>query len=166
MLVLGTLLSCAVLVAPPPSLGEPAPPAEMLIRLTVDPMPAPKPALRYLLLPELREMTPGNPIPNYLKGLLDQDFTAEQETLPPSALRQADRAARMDTPDWQILLRVKTDGISLLLPDLQKMRSLAAGLQARFRDEIAQGRFDDAITTAKTMLAMARHMGDHPTLIG
>ena len=159
--MVGTLFWFGVLAA------LPAPkPAETLIRLTVDPMPAPKPALRYLLLPELKEMSPGNPIPNYLKGLLDQDFSAEQETLTPAALRQADRAARMDKPDWQILLRLKTDGISLLLPDLQKMRSLAAGLQARFREEIAQGRFDDAITTAKTMLAMSRHMGEHPTLIG
>ena len=159
--MVGTLFWFGVLAA------LPAPkPAETLIRLTVDPMPAPKPALRYLLLPELKEMTPGNPIPNYLKGLLDQDFSAEQETLKPSALRQADRAARMDKPDWQILPRLRIDGISLLLPDVQKMRQLAAGLQARFRDEVATGRFDDAVGTAKTMFAMARHMGEHPTLIG
>ena len=36
----------------------------------------------------------------------------------------------------------------------------------RFRAEIAQGRFDDAIRTAKTMFAMSRHLGEHPTLIG
>src|SRR5262249_17888038 len=27
-------------------------------------------------------------------------------------------------------------------------------------------RFDDALVTAKTMFAMSRHMGEHPTLIG
>src|SRR5207248_11786197 len=43
---------------------------------------------------------------------------------------------------------------------------LAAGLQGRFRDEVALGRFDDALVTAKTMFALARHMGEHPTLIG
>ncbi len=35
---------------------------ETLIRLDVTPAPAPVPALRYQLLPELAEMNPGNPI--------------------------------------------------------------------------------------------------------
>lgn len=140
--------------------------AEMVIRLSVQPMPAPKPALRYLLLPELQEMTPGNPIPNYLRASLDQDFTAERETLNRSALRQADRAARMDKPDWQILIPLKRDGIGLLLPDVQKLRMLAAALQERFHEEVVQHRFDDALRTAKTMFALSRHMGEHPTLIG
>jgi hypothetical protein len=166
--VLGPLILSSVLVAPlPPVQQAPAaPPSEMVIRLTVDPMPAPKPALRYLLLPDLKEMTPGNPIPTYLSSMLDQDFTLEQEALPPSALRQADRAARMDKPDWQLLPRLKTDGIGLLLPDLQKMRSLAAGLQSRFRDEIASRRYDDALGTARTMFALSKHTGEHPTVIG
>jgi hypothetical protein len=142
------------------------PPPEMLIRLTVDPMPAPKPALRYLLLPEIKEMTQGNPIPNYLKALLDQDLAAREPVLGVAALRQVDRAARMDKPDWQILPKLKTDGIGLLLPDLQKMRELANALQGRFREEVALKRFDDALVTAKTMFALARHMGEHPTLIG
>lgn len=146
--------------------GQEKPPSETVIRMTVDPMPAPKPALRYLLLPELKEMTPGNPIPNYLKALLDQDHTQIQEDLPPAALRQADRAARMDKPDWQILTRLRIDGIALLLPDLQKMRELARSLQKRFHHEASLRQFDDALVTAKTMFAMARHMGDHPTLIG
>src|SRR5205085_7202457 len=81
---------------------------ETIIRLTVQPMAAPKPALRYLLLPELKEMNPGNPIPNYLKCLMDQDFSADREVLRREALRQADRAARLDKPDWQILLKLKT----------------------------------------------------------
>ncbi len=72
----------------------------------------------------------------------------------------------MDKPDWQILYKIKTDGIGLLLPDVQKMRQLAAGLQERFRDENSKRRFDDSIRTAKTMFAMSRHMSEHPTLIG
>lgn len=140
-------------------------PAETLIRLTVQPKAAPRPALRYLLLPELQEMNPGNPIESYLQCLLDQDYSDRGE-LHKSALHRADQAARLDKPDWQILLKLKTDGIGLLLPDLQKMRALAAALQIRFRDEIAQGRIDDGIRTAKTMFALSRHMGEHPTLIG
>jgi hypothetical protein len=143
-----------------------AAPSEMVIRLNVQPMAAPKPALRYLLLPELKEMTPGNPIEGYLKCFMDQDFFAEREALGRAALRQADRAARMDKPDWQILLKLKSDGINLLLPDVQKFRAVGAALQERFRSEIAQGRFDEAIVTAKTMFAMSRHMGEHPTPIG
>lgn len=142
-----------------------APPPETLIRLTVRPAAEPRPALRYQLLPELREMSPGNPIPNYLKGLLDADAVSDEQ-ISRSALREADRAARLDKPDWQILLRAKTDGIGLLLPDVQKMRAIAQALQARFREEIALGRIDDALVTAKTMFAMSRHMGEHPTLIG
>jgi len=49
-----------------------------------------------------------------------------------ATLRQADWAARLDKPDWQILQKAKTDGIGLLLPDVQKMRALAAALQQRF----------------------------------
>jgi hypothetical protein len=145
---------------------QPVAPSETLIRLNVQPMPEPKPALRYLLLPELKEMQPGNPIASYLRCMLDQDFSSPVETLRPSALRQADRAARLDKPDWQILLKTKSDGIGLLLPDLQKMRMLATGLQERFRTEVAQCHFDDAVRTAKTMFALSRHMGEHPTLIG
>lgn len=146
--------------------AQASPPPETLIKMMVDPMAAPKPALKYLLLPELREMTQGNPIPLYLKAVLDQDMTAPGSNLGPGALKQADRAARMDKPDWQILPKLKTDGINLLLPDLQKMRELANALRDRFRDEIAQRRFDDALATAKTMFALSRHLGEHPTLIG
>jgi hypothetical protein len=144
----------------------PVPRQETLIRLTVSPAAAPKPALRYALLPELAEMHSGNPIPGYLKCFLDQDFSTPMEVLGPSAMKQADRAARFDKPDWGILQKAKEDGIQLLLPDLQKVRALAQALQGRFREEITGQRFDDALVTAKTMFAMARHMEEHPTLIG
>jgi len=139
---------------------------ETIVRFNAQPMKAPTPSLRYMLLPELREMTPGNPIPNFLKCMLDVDPATGQEIFGRATLRQADRAARMDKPDWQLLLKAKTDGIGLLLPDVQKMRGLAVALQTRFRDEVAADRFDDAIVTAKTMFAMSRHMGENPTLIG
>src|SRR5271163_4618722 len=138
---------------------------ETLIRLNVSPAPAPKPALRYLLLPELLEMNPGNPIQNYMKCMMeqkkfffDEDAFERDEllTMPLTELpahelkdygwfplRQADWAARLDTPDWQILLKLKTDGVSLILPDVQQMRPLANALKVRFRAEVALGRFDD-----------------------
>ncbi len=35
----------------------------------------------------------------------------------------------------------------------------------RFRGEIADRRFDDALVTAKTFFAMARHIGEHPAVV-
>ena len=81
------------------------------------------------------------------------------------ALRQADWAARLDNPDWQILLKLKVEGVTLLLPDIQELRPLVRALEVRFRAEVALRRFDDAIRTAKTMFALSRHLGEHPTLV-
>jgi hypothetical protein len=82
------------------------------------------------------------------------------------ALKQADWAARLDIPDWQILLNLKAEGVYLLIPDVQQLRSLASALKVRMRAEVALGRFDDALKTAKTMFAMSRHLGEHPTFVG
>ena len=126
-------------------------------------------------------MTPGNPIQNYMKCFMEQQrFFFDKEAferrekllnmplreLPVQelsdygsfALSQADSAARFDTPDWQILLRMKTEGVSLMIPDVQQLRPLANALKLRFRAEVALGRFDAALRTAKTMFAMSRHL--------
>jgi hypothetical protein len=165
----------------------PAP--ETLIRLNVRPVPAPKPALRYQLLPELREMSSGNPIHNYLRCCVEQQgLFFDKEALKRredllvmpleelavrgsqdygrSALSQADRAARLDNPDWQIMLKLRAEGIAFRIPDVQALRTVAAALEVRFRAEVALCRFDDAIGTAKTLFAMSRHLGEHPTFIG
>ena len=68
---------------------------------------------------------------------------------------------RLDTPDWQILLSVRTDGATTRIPDVQALRALARALTVRFRAEIALNRFDDALRTAKTLFAMSRHFGEH-----
>ncbi len=161
------LILCAAVAAfaPVARAAQTETPPELVVKLTVRPKAAPKPALRYLLLPELKEMTPGNPIPAYLKCVMERDLSGK-ESLGRTALRQADRAARMDKPDWQVLDKLKTDGIGLLLSDVQVLRELATGLQDRFRAEVAAGRIDEALETAKTMFSMARHLSEHPTLIG
>ena len=162
---------------------------ETLIRLSVTPAPAPTPALRYRLLPELKEMNPGNPVQGYFKAFMENQtylFDAEAferrakllvmpiEDVPaeelreygPRVLTQADLAARLDKPDWQVLRKLKTEGFTLLIPEVQQMRALARALQVRFHSEVVAGRFDDAVRTAQTMFAMARHLGEHPCLIG
>lgn len=73
--MLRRVLCCAALAFNvfPCKASEPAAHSETLIRLHVQPAAAPKPALRYLLLPELKEMNPGNPIQNYLKCFAEQE---------------------------------------------------------------------------------------------
>ena len=184
------LLCCAALgvVSLPCRAGEPTTTPETLIKLTVQPAAAPKPALRYLLLPELKEMNPGNPIQNYMKCFMEQQkFFFDKDAfdrrekflamplaqLPAQelqeyggfALSQADWAARLDNPDWQVLQKMKSDGVSMLLPDVQQLRTLARALMVRFRAEVALRRFDNALRTAKTLFALSRHLGDHPTFI-
>ncbi len=187
--VLGAIVAVTSIARACPA-KQTAPKPELLISLSVVPAAAPQPALKYLLIPELREMNPGNPIQGYLKCYLEQyRFVYDEEKfdrrrtllampldeLPapeapiefgPFALAQVDAAARLDNPDWQILLKLRADGFETLLPDVQVMRSLGRALAVRFRSEIAGGRIDDAIRTAKTMFAMANQLGEHPTYIG
>jgi hypothetical protein len=94
-----------------------------------------------------------------------KDLPAEQlRNYGGHALTQADWGARLDTPDWQVLDRVQSEGADLRLPELGPLRELAVALQVRFRGEAARGDFDGAIRSAKTMLAFARHLGEYPAL--
>jgi hypothetical protein len=185
LVVFIALVVCAL----PCRADAPAAKSETRIELKVAPARAPQPILRYMLLPELRELSPGNPIHSYMKCAMEQQsFFFDKEgyarrerllamplkELPAkelqdygrSVLSQVDEAARLDNPDWQILLKLKKDGFTTLLPELQQIRGFARALQLRFRAEVALGRFDAAMHTAKTMFAMARHLGEHPTFIG
>ena len=112
-------------------------------------MPAPKPALKYQLLPELRELKPGNAAQNYLKCFMEQrqfffskEAAAERaryQTMPLAelpvdtlhnygggAFRQADWAARLDTLDWQVLDRLQNGGKDTLVDELGPLQLLAA----------------------------------------
>jgi hypothetical protein len=167
---------------------EPAKETVTVIKLAVQATPAPKPALKYLLLPELKEMQQGNPVPAFMKCFMEQNnFYFDKESIEkrekwlacplaelPAGLedyggastRQADYAARLTTPDWEILYLMRRDGINLLLPDLQNMRTLAAALKVRYRAQVKAGRFDDAVRTHQTLFRLARILGENPTLIG
>ncbi|HVS38318.1 MAG TPA: hypothetical protein VMS17_22360, partial [Gemmataceae bacterium] len=157
-----TLPLCALLIAIPCASRADETPTETVVRLTVTPQAGPTPVLKYQLLPELREVNPGNPVQGYLLCFMEQNHfffdktevenrekwqAAPLKDLPVkdlrnyggSALHQADYAARLDTPDWQILLKLRRDGFFTLLPDVQWMRLLAASLKVRFRAEVALG---------------------------
>lgn len=176
-----TLLTASVLIA--------SDDGEKTVHISVSPAALPKPALKYQLLPELSEQRPGNSVLGYLQCFMEHHYfffgkkaTEQRElwgTMPLRqlpvkelrsyggwALEQADRAARMQTTEWQVLSRLKTKGMDTRLPDIQQLRYLALALKVRFRGEIADRRFDAAIRTAKTLFALARDLGEHPTLLG
>jgi hypothetical protein len=161
---------------------------DAVVHLNVRPMRAPKRALAYQLLPEVRELNPGNAAQNYLKCFMEQRlffFTKESaadrtryQAMPlaelplanlrgygGSALRQADWAARLDTLDWQILDRIQDGGMDVLPAELGPLQVLATALHVRFRAEVAGRQFDDGVRTAKTLFALSRHLGEHPTAI-
>jgi hypothetical protein len=156
------------------------------IRVRVQPMPAPVPALKYQLLPQLDELNPGNAAQNYLKCFMEQHpfFFSKQgvgererylsmslaelanEKLTGYggvALRQADWAARMESLDWQSLGSIQGGGMEAPPAEVGPMQVLAKALHVRFRIEVAAGKFDDGVRSAKTMFALSRHLGEHPT---
>jgi hypothetical protein len=159
-----------------------------VIKLSVQAQAAPTPALKYRLLPELQEMQMGNAVMAYYKCFMEQNhFYFDKEEvekrekwqkcplaeLPDGlndyghgSLRQADYAARLDGCDWQILHQLRTEGMLLPLSDVQQLRMLAAALKVRYRGQVKAGKIDDAIRTHQTLFALARHLGEHPTLIG
>jgi hypothetical protein len=179
-------MTCALLTAVAlAALPADTPSEATVVRLTVRPMPAPKPALKYQLLPDVRELKPGNAAQDYLKCFSEQrNFffskeAASQRTqylkmplseLPAQDLRtygghaltQADWAARLDALDWAVVQRVQADGLETALPEVGLLRILATALHVKFRGQVAGRHFDDALRTAKTMCALARHLGEHP----
>jgi hypothetical protein len=143
-----------------------------------------------VLLPELDDQTPGNAAREYYRafspewwGHIRQPKTREKITdamqtplkdLPRqelswlesnSMLRQVDLASRREYVDWGMAERLRREGIGILLPDVQDMRSIAALLVVRARLEIAEGRYDKALYTLQTGLSLSRHIGDGVILI-
>jgi hypothetical protein len=158
---------------------------ETVVRLNVERMAAPKPALKYLLLPEVRELNAGNPVQWYIRCFQEQRnfFFSKQGTTERaryrsaslaelrkaklanyggSALRQADWGARLTTPDWEIIERVQKEGTSFRLPEIEAIHELGIALQVRFRGAVADARYEDAVSNIKTMFALARHLGQCP----
>jgi hypothetical protein len=53
--------------------------------------------------------------------------------------------------------------MDLQLAELGPLQVLGAALHVRFRGQVAGRHFDEAVRSAKTMFALARHLGEHPT---
>jgi hypothetical protein len=190
-------------VAEPPGAAikgiQPAPGAPVVA--TPEPMPVVKlaassrvhgqPALKYMLLPDPLDLTPGNAAPIWLRagqtsGNNKHKITEKQEKwhqrsltplkdlprqemrdfLAPFAgqLRLADEAARRDHCDWEFP-PVTLQDFDLPFEDFQRLRSLATLLGIRYRLELSEGRFNDALHTLQTGFALARDVGKGESLI-
>jgi hypothetical protein len=178
-----------VLAAGPVAAQEPDVPVK---KLTVSPAAAPMPALKYELLPELKDTTPGNAAllyyrafaPDWHKAIsTDKDLqekvnealekpAAELKAMPGlgiirnwGMLKEVDRAARRSYCDWEMTPRIREEGISMLLPDVQGFREFARYLKIRAKLELADKEFDAAIHTLQTGMKLGRDISDAPTLI-
>jgi len=182
-------LSAAVLVllvaGIAPAQDEDAAPA---VRLTVRPAVEPTPALKYRLLPEVRELKPGNAAQLYYRAFSPEWLThlrpdvrkrlAEWNDHPDKvplkefrwvltykAVQEIDRAARRQFCDWELIERAREDALGLPMPDIQGFRDFARVLMLRTRLEIVEGAHDRIAYSLQTSFALARHVGDGPTLI-
>src|SRR5262249_42162611 len=79
---------------------------------------------------------------------------------------QADWAARLNALDWQAAQRIEAGIVDLVPPELGQFQILAQALRVRFRGEVAERRFPEAVRSAQTMFAFARHLGAHPSPVG
>jgi hypothetical protein len=179
-------LAClALLGALAPAVGQSPEPEP--IKLTIRPAAAPVPALKYRLLPEVRERTPGNAALLYYRafspewwGYYRRELAKQVEKwgenrrqLPPESLRairlkgleEVDLAARREYCEWQFTERVRKDGIAMLLPDVQGFREFGSLLAIRARLEVSGGHFDRAAYTLQTGFGLARDVADAPLLV-
>ncbi len=171
--------------------GLAQPPAEKPISLNVYPSALPKPSIKYRLLPDERELQAGNAAALYYRaeasfvenqGLLKEIHSEKWDIwaatpiqeLPLAEVREKvrmfnrivvelEQAAHRKDCDW--LLEGRSEGIGLLLPEVQTFRRMAFVLAVRARLEIAEGHFDQAMKTLQTGYSLAQRLGDGPTVI-
>jgi hypothetical protein len=155
--------------------------------LALYPAKEPVPALKYHLLPDLAERTPGNAALLYYRSFSPEWLSHRREPKakqlaawendrrePPGELRWAltyrplkeiDLGARREYCEWELTPRLRKDGIALLLPDIQAFRSFGQVLYLRARFQILDGKFNDAVYTLQTGLSLAHDISNAPTLI-
>lgn len=162
-----------------------------VVPLIIYPAAEPVPALRYRLLPEVRDLSPGNAATLYYRACSPEWFSAHRREkdalekmqawlkvplkelprdevrrfLPGLALSEVALAARREYCDWELTSRVRKDGIALLLPELSTFREFANLLSLQARLEMAEGKYAAAVRTLETGFALARHVSDGPTLL-
>ncbi len=181
-------LACLLLTTASPlfaqNVGDP-------IYLTVHPAELPQPTLKYHLFPERDELTDGNAPTQYYRAFalffenpeLLTDLRGEHwelwQTMPLKELprkeveekvnraryiiREMEIAGKRKQSDWQ--LENRSEGIGLIIPDVQGFRILGRPLAVSARQAIAAGRYDEACRMLQIGYALAYHLGRGPTLI-
>ena len=183
----------ALLSVAPVAVAQPDP--TPVKKLTVTPAAEPRPARKYELLPGMRERQPGNAALAYHRAfdarpaappdrkaagdaekMLEQWFARPLDQLPADEvrtflaayhpmLREAETGARRETCDWEMTDRLRAEGISVILNEVQPSREVARYLSLRVRLELAGDRYDAAARSLRTGFQMSRHVGEAPTLI-
>jgi hypothetical protein len=174
-----------------PALTQQEPAALQPKELTLKAAAAPVPALKYRLLPEVGDLQPGNALICYMRAflpelyntaprgkeleklddLLDMPFEEFKQAktprpgLPRLALKEIDQGARREYCDWEMLARLRKDGLATMVPDIQSFRQVARLLEYRARLEMAESLIDKAAYTIQTMLTLSHHVGGQPLLI-
>ncbi len=155
------------------------------LSLTLHPMAAPAPALKYRLLPPGDELVSGNAAVPYGKvtaGELNyfghnsvnefdkwremplDKLRAEKVSLPQGSIMFLEQGAKCKTCDWQLPIG-QVPFYSIQLPDAQQTRQYARLLAVKARIEIANGKFDEAVKTFQTNYALANNVAQGESLI-
>ncbi|MCI0377516.1 MAG: hypothetical protein L0215_07915 [Gemmataceae bacterium] len=161
-----------------------------VVKLSLQPAKAPVPALKYALLPEVRDLRPGNAALLYQRAhaqewwgffyrmpeaqkihewrempLRKMPAESVKKVLPTGALREIDLAARREFCDWELTERARLEGPGLHLPDVQGFRTYAELLALRARLDMLEGRLDKALNGLQTGLAMSQHIAQAPIIV-
>jgi len=169
------------------SQSKPAPGSPDVIQITLHPIATTRPVLRYALLPEETQMTPGEATFVYwlagslgsptdkLEELTGRDYAdiplhdlpaskvPEQLAMFPNRLRFTDLAARRQEVHWDTTFQ--QDGVSALLPYLSDLRRDAKLLGWRARLELAHGDWNAANYTLQSGLSMCLQMNRRAVLV-
>jgi len=159
--------------------------------VSLHPAKIPYRALAHPLLPQTAELVSGNAALCYYRAFSPETFShsrndkdwwkkeeawskAKLQDLPQKEmefllrywpLEQIEQGARRTYCDWEMTDRLKKDGFSALLPDVQSMRELARLLSHRIRLKLARKDYEAALRDIQTLIGLGRHVGDGPTVI-
>ncbi len=153
--------------------------------LILHPVKATEATQKLRLLPTAEEQTDADAVPLYQKAIksLPDDFNSKQfsewRSLPPDQLpvKEVESALKKLKPSMDLLTQATKcarcnwpfikpgQANQQNMDDLSKFRQLAFILDVQARLQIAQGRYDQARETMKKSHAMAKHLGDAPTLV-
>jgi hypothetical protein len=144
--------------------------------------------MKYALLPEVRDLRPGNaaifyyrshspeweqvlsrhPDRGHFHEWLDlplKQAPVEKVMIAANMLKELDIAARTEHCDWQILTRLREESLTMLVPDIQAFRTSAVLVALRARLEMRDRNLNRAIYSLQTGLAMSKHVGEAPYLV-